>query len=55
MKASSTDIAVQLNERAAELEQTNRYMGGTATLMRQAAEEIKRLREFEWMYKDLCK
>lgn len=50
-----TDMAKTLDEHAAELEQTNRYLGGTAKLLREAATEIKRIREYEWMYKELSK
>lgn len=44
MSANSQEaerLYMLLNEKAAELEQTNRYLGGTAAVMRDAARRLK--------------
>lgn len=47
-------IEDQLEARARHLRETTSETM-TASLLEKAAAEIKRLREYEWMYKDLCK
>jgi hypothetical protein len=55
-----TDIVDRLTIEAGQITcyastTTEHPPNATAVLLREAATEILRLREYEWMYKDLCK
>lgn len=57
---SSNDLVERLRTEAGEITcyastTTEHRPNATAVLLEEAAKEITRLREFEWMYKDLCK
>lgn len=55
-----TDLVDRLRTEASEItcygSTTTEYRpNATALILYEAAKEILRLREYEWMYKDLCK